>query len=190
MVTHPSINRAQRCLTSVSWRNHHNITPGIALKFHPLLVGHTYPRRPQECWWYQHAVPRQSVQELLRCPAPALGAILEQSIPVELHCCNSSLASFKKELKTVLFTRMLARQQWYMIYILYSSSSHSILFLMYSLLWLFSIVFASVTNAVLCRNSYKGHANTYYNNNNNKAIQSAQYLGITYSSNATNATLV
>ena len=33
------------------------------------------------------------------------------NLPVELRCSNISLASFKKELKTVLFTRMLARQQ-------------------------------------------------------------------------------
>ena len=37
------------------------------------------------------------------------------NLPVELRCSNSSLASFKKELKTNLFARMLARQSSYII---------------------------------------------------------------------------
>ena len=82
------------------------------------------------------------------------------NLPVEMRSSNNSLASFKKELKTVLFIRMLARQQWYehayehiyerihvcvriyvyiisyTSYVSYSSSPYSILLFMYSLVWL------------------------------------------------------
>ena len=56
------------------------------------------------------------------------------NLPLELFWSNGLLARFKKELKTALFTRMLARQKW--------SSSHSIILFYFSctllcfLLWL------------------------------------------------------
>ena len=49
-------------------------------------------QRHQECWWYQHAAPRQSVYGRLRCLVPALGTIFQWN----LSCLNSSLAKLQE----------------------------------------------------------------------------------------------
>ena len=75
-----------------------------------MLYLYTFAQRHQECWWYQHAVQRQSVQGRLQCRVPALGTIFQwKCAPVTIRL----QASRKNWKSSVLFIWMLARQQWY-----------------------------------------------------------------------------
>ena len=73
-----------------------DILPGIALRFHPLLVGHTCAQQHQECWWYRHAAPRQSVQGHLRCPILALRTILKWNCAAATVCSQASRKNWKQ----------------------------------------------------------------------------------------------